>query len=170
MTYQSFLLLALAVALVAAVLDARSGHIPNWLTLGTLVVAPLLQALAGGKWAFVFSLLGAASSALLPLLLYRAGGMGGGDVKLLASLGALLQPLAGFHAVTYAFVAGALWAVVLLARQKRLLPALGVAARLFKMRRDTDTAACPPNLTELRFGPAIGAGTLLAVIVCWRGA
>lgn len=168
---QGFFLVALVVALVAALWDARTGHIPNWLTLGTLALAPVVQALVGASPTLLgWSLLGAVLCAFLPWLLFRAGGMGGGDVKLFGAVGSLLMPMASLHAVTYAFVAGAAWAVVLLARQRRLLPAFGNAARLFTVRLGARTESTPSTLTELRFGPAIFVGTFAAVLSCWSGA
>lgn len=170
-TSQYFYLAALAVALVAAVLDARTGHIPNWLTLGTLALALPAKALASSSFvASGLALLGAALCALLPWLVSRAGGMGGGDVKLFAAIGALLQPLAGLHAVSYAFLAVASWAIVLLARQGRVASAFGTAAGLFSSRFGARAAVPTREMTELCFGPAIFIGTLLAVFACWRGA
>jgi prepilin peptidase CpaA len=168
---QYFYLLALAVSLVAALVDARTGHIPNWLSVGALALAPLTKALLSASWApFVLALLGAALGALLPWLVYRAGGMGGGDVKLFAAVGALLNPLAGLHAVTYAFVAGAAWALLILARRGRVASAFGTAARLLGSRVSARPAPSVQEMTELRFGPIIFVGTLLAVLVSWRGA
>jgi prepilin peptidase CpaA len=168
---QYFYLLALAVALVAALVDARTGHIPNWLSVGPLALAPLAKALLFAGWApFALALVGAALGALLPWLVYRAGGMGGGDVKLFAAVGALLNPLAGLHAVTYAFVACAAWAIVLLARRGRVALAFGTAARLFGARLAARPVPSSQEMTELRFGPFIFVGTLLAVLASWRGA
>jgi len=170
-TPQYFYLVALGVALVAAVLDARTGQIPNWLTLGTLALAPPARALASVSLATLgLALLGAALSALLPWLVYRAGGMGGGDVKLFAAVGTLMPPLASLHAVTYAFAVGAAWAILLLARKGRIALAFGTVLRLFSSRFDARRAPLTREMTELCFGPAIFVGTLLAVVVCWRGA
>lgn len=168
---QGFFLVAVAVALLAALLDARTGHIPNWLTLGTLALAPLAKVVVSpSPGTFGLALLGAALCAVLPWLVYRAGGMGGGDVKLFAAVGALLQPVVSLHAVTYAFLVGAAWATVSLARQGRLALVFGNAARLVGSR--FGARAVPPRheMTELRFGFAISLGTLSAVLVCWRSA
>jgi prepilin peptidase CpaA len=162
-------LAAVLVALTAAFFDLKSGVIPGWLTLGSLASAPLAKSLVLGGFApFGLALLGAALCALLPLLLYRAGGMGSGDVQLLAAVGALLPPFVGLHAVTYAFLVGGAWAIVLLARQGRLAAGLGNAARLFSS--GLGSASARTTMTALRFGPAAFLGTLLAVLVCWRDA
>lgn len=161
-----FSVAAVVVALAAALFDLR-GVIPDWLTLGTLALAPFSKSLILGGFApFGLALLGAASCALLPVLLYRAGGMGSGDVKLLAAIGALLPPLVGLHAVTYAFLVAGVWAIVLLARQGRLAAGLGNAARLFSS--GLPPASARAGMSALRFGPPAFLGTLLAVLVCWR--
>ena len=69
----------------------------------TLVIAA--RALAAAVPAAGFSLLGAAVCAAVPLALWRAQAIGGGDVKLFAALGALLQTLVGVEAQFYACLA-----------------------------------------------------------------
>ena len=95
-SYHFFLMAAVVVALAAAYVDARTGHIPNALTLGPLAVAPLAHALVTAVHTHAaalalrslgFSVLGALLCALLPLAMYRSAGMGGGDVKLFAAVG-----------------------------------------------------------------------------------
>lgn len=82
-------ILALGVAIAAAVTDWRRGKIPNWLTLPPLFVAPLGYGLALGAEPALRSVWAAALSGFVPYLLFRRGVMGGGDVKLLAALGAM---------------------------------------------------------------------------------
>lgn len=103
---------ALAVALIACVTDLRHRRIPNVLTFGAAAAALLfhgvtsgfagLQVAAGG-W-----LLGTAL--FLPFFLLR--GMGGGDVKLLAALGAWLGAASVFWLAVYASIAGGVLAIV----------------------------------------------------------
>jgi len=82
-------LLLLAVALVAGIWDLRTRRIPNWLVLTGLLLGFLLNG-------FLFygpGLLRAAAGFGLALLvympLYLLRGMGAGDVKLMAALGAI---------------------------------------------------------------------------------
>jgi prepilin peptidase CpaA len=81
--------LALAVAATAALCDWRRGQIPNWVTLPPVVVAPLAYGLAFGVEHALHSLAATLLCAVVPYLLFRRGGMGGGDVKLFAALGAI---------------------------------------------------------------------------------
>jgi len=77
-----------AVALCAAVMDVRTRRIPNWFTLSTLAGALLLQVTLGGLHALALSFLASVLAGSLFLVLFLAGGMGGGDVKLMAAVAA----------------------------------------------------------------------------------
>lgn len=73
----------LLVSLGAAIWDWRVRRIPNWLCVSGLVAGFLLN-----DWRFALGGLGLALAIHLPLFAMRA--TGGGDVKLMAALGALL--------------------------------------------------------------------------------
>src|SRR5688572_13604449 len=118
-----FLGFAVLVAAVAAAFDWRTGNIPNWLTLGPLCAAPVAHAgyhLAIGRSAEAlhaagFSVLGAAVCGVVPWLFFRQGAIGGGDVKLLAALGAICRPMLGLELQFYAYIAAAVFAPARLA-------------------------------------------------------
>lgn len=76
------------VALSAAVMDVRTRRIPNWFTLSTLAGALLLQVVHGGLHALALSFMASVLAGSLFLVLFLAGGMGGGDVKLMAAIAA----------------------------------------------------------------------------------
>src|SRR4051812_12097721 len=97
--------IALLATLIAAVTDARSARIPNWLTYPLLVLGPILSLFGRAGWlpSLVLSLLGIFACALVPTLLFARNAMGGGDVKLLAALGGLLGPYAGIEVQFYSF-------------------------------------------------------------------
>ena len=82
------LMLGICVASIAAITDWSRGEIPNWLTLPPLFLAPLGYGLAMGVDFALRCVCAAILSAFVPYLLFRRGVMGGGDVKLLAALGA----------------------------------------------------------------------------------
>jgi prepilin peptidase CpaA len=109
---------------VAALTDARNGTIPNWLTLPTLALAPLAHALQSGPGALAWSLASAAVCGLVPLLLFRAGAMGGGDVKLFAAAGALAGMHAGLALQLLSYVLAASGAACRLAYRGELGPVL----------------------------------------------
>jgi len=73
---------------IAAVIDARERRIPNWLTFG-LLLGGLGRALAsGGAEGLGHASLGMLVGGAVPLVLYAISALGGGDVKLLAAIGA----------------------------------------------------------------------------------
>lgn len=102
----------LSVALVvAAVIDGWKLKVPNWLTF-PLVVGGWIYSTACFGWAGLgWSLLGTAIGLALLLPLYAIGGMGAGDVKLLAGVGAWLAAAgasAGVSDTLYAFCVSAI--------------------------------------------------------------
>lgn len=174
-----FLIVAAIVTAVAALFDWRTGHIPDWISLGALGLAPLahlgvhladgrgLGALAAGAG---FSLVGAALCGLVPYILWRAEAIGGGDVKLFAAVGALLGPIVGIRAELYAFIAGMLWAPAMLAYEGKLFRTLGNTLALFGnlFKPKAKRRKVPREMmTKMRFGPAIFAGTVATAIVEW---
>ena len=108
---------ATAVALVACAFDVRAQRIPNALTFGAAAAGIAAAAVTGGPPALGSSVAGWFVGLAIFLPVYALGGMGAGDVKLLAAIGAWLGPLGVFHAALYTAIAGGFIAVfVALAR------------------------------------------------------
>lgn len=176
-----FLVAAAVIAAIAAATDLKTGEIPNWLTLGGLLAAPFVHIGNGfahhmtGRAALSeggSSLLGAIVCVIVPAILYRQDAIGGGDVKLLACLGALLQPRLGIEAEMYSFFAAGLIAPAFLAYEGKLFRTIKNTALLAvnpllpkKKRRPVE----PALLTWFRFGPAIFIGTGITAYLHWRG-
>lgn len=172
-------IVAIAVAALAAFFDWRRGEIPNWLTYGALALGPVLHvvrmlaahetmdsALTEGG----YSVVGALACALVPAMMYRQGAIGGGDLKLLAALGALLQTMMGIEAEMYGFFAAALIAPAVLAYQGKLIStlknALAIFANLFlpkAKQRPVEESA----LSWFRLGPALFFGVALTAYLHW---
>src|SRR5262249_36633620 len=124
-----------------------------------------------GLRAAALSVGGALACTLVPALLYRAGAMGGGDLKLLAAVGALCGPLLGVEAEFYGFMIGALYAPAKMAWEGKLLRVLGntvalVANPFLPATRRREIA--PEMMSELRFGPSIFVGVVLALALNWK--
>lgn len=100
------------VGLAACVTDFRSRRIPNVLTFGASVAAFVFWAASGGLTGLGFSLAGWVVGCLLFLPWFLLRGMGGGDVKLLAALGAWVGPGLAVWVALYAAIAGGVFAVV----------------------------------------------------------
>jgi prepilin peptidase CpaA len=102
---------AIGVALLACLFDLRSRRIPNALTFGAAFAA-LAFAAAHGLSTFESSILGCLLGLALWMPVYALGGMGAGDVKLLAAIGAWLGPLGAIHVALYGAIAGGAMALV----------------------------------------------------------
>jgi prepilin peptidase CpaA len=176
--FQGLLLIAVVVSATAAVFDFKTGLIPNQITYPLTLVGAIVHfslsvyVLHGASvgWVLLETLAGALLCGVVPLLLWRSQAMGGGDVKLLTGLGAMLGPALGLQVELYAFLTAVAAAPILLAYRGVLLVTLkrsfGLLLRPF--RRSKDSAAADTPLTELRFGPAICAATALVAVLEWR--
>ena len=105
------ILLLSAMLAIAVHSDLRQQRIPNVLSLFGLLAALALQGLAGGVHGLLWGLAGATVGLLCFAPLYLLRAMGGGDVKLLAAVGAFLGPQGAFVAASLSLVAGGLAAL-----------------------------------------------------------
>lgn len=138
-------LAALCGTCAAAVIDARTGFIPEWLTRLTTLLALGLAAASGAAPAACIGACVVGGALLALHLLSRGRGLGLGDVKLGAAIGAGFGATAGIAALGVAFVAGGAYAAWMLATRR---------AR----RRDA-----------IPFGPFLAAGTLSAALLSLGG-
>lgn len=104
--------IALAIGLVACVTDVKSRRIPNVLTFGAAAAGIVAHGILGGPSGFLTGAWGWLAGTALFLPFFLLGGMGGGDVKLLAALGAWLGPRDTFWLAIYASMAGGVMAIV----------------------------------------------------------
>jgi prepilin peptidase CpaA len=102
----------LAIGLAACVVDVRTRRIPNVLTFGAALGGFLLQVATGGLDGALTSAGGWLVGALLFLPFFLLGGMGGGDAKLLAALGAWLGPRDTLWLAAYSAIAGGVLGVI----------------------------------------------------------
>jgi prepilin peptidase CpaA len=89
-----------------AVGDWRTRRIPNYLTFGGALAGIAFQTGVFGWHGLVQALLGLFLGLALLLLPYIGGGMGAGDVKALAALGAWLGPRGCFSVFCYMGLVG----------------------------------------------------------------
>jgi prepilin peptidase CpaA len=98
-----------AIGAAATVTDWRTRRIPNALTFGAAAVALAFALATGGVHGGLWSVAGFGLGLLIFLPLFVLRALGGGDVKLLAAIGAWLGPsLVGWVAVYGAIAGGAL--------------------------------------------------------------
>jgi len=106
----------------AAWLDFTTHRIPNWLTVTGLAAGLTLRAPLGSA-AFVSGVQGLGVALAVSLLLYALRAIGGGDVKLLAAVGAFFGFPAVLSALALMAVLGGAFALGMMLR-KGLLPLL----------------------------------------------
>lgn len=99
--------------------DYRAHRIPNWLT-AAMVVSGLAAQAAWFGWAGVQAgLLGVLVGFGMLILIWAMNGMGAGDVKYMAAMGAWLGPQMAFYAVIVGGLAGGVLALAMIAYQRR---------------------------------------------------
>jgi prepilin peptidase CpaA len=108
-------LCALVIGCAACVTDVQSRRIPNWLTFGAAGAALVFHAVAPTGGGLTFAAAGWFVGALIMFLPFALRGLGAGDVKLVAALGAWLGPTNAMWVALYAGVAGFVMAVVVAA-------------------------------------------------------
>ncbi len=122
--------LLLALVSIASVTDLLRHKIYNWTTYSGMLLAFGLSAaggalLAGGCatevvlrwWGWIplrESLFGLAACGLVMLVCFVTFSIGGGDVKLIAMMGALMGPEGGFEAMLWTFVLAGCMALIVL--------------------------------------------------------
>lgn len=101
-------------------------------------------------------------------IFYLLGGMGAGDIKLVAAIGALLGPKDVLFTALYTAIAGGIYAIILLFAQKDNRKALARYALMAKSFLFTGHFAYIPKdesekTTHLRYGVAIATGTIIVL-------
>jgi prepilin peptidase CpaA len=98
---------------VAAVIDGKQLKVPNWLTFPMIASGWAVNTLLFGWEGLGASLLGTVVGLALLLPAYAIGGMGAGDVKLLAGVGAWVGSSVTFYAFCLSAIVGAVIAVAM---------------------------------------------------------
>jgi prepilin peptidase CpaA len=145
--------IAILVGLAATVDDLTRRQIANWIPVAALAGGLGWQIGQNGWIGGWYALAGAAAGFAVFLIFYLLGGMGGGDVKLMAGFGALLG------------VPGVLWAALLTAGVGGIL-ALG-AIGFKSVRRAVGggkESANPKEKESIPYAPAITLGVWLSLV------
>lgn len=164
------------VVFAAAWLDLKTRRIPNWLTVSAFGLALVIR-IPMGTSAVLDGLLAAAIAFALALPVFALGGLGGGDVKLLATVGAFLGVDRLWGALFVAVLVGAVLAIVTVLRQKRAGETLANLYMLVKglTRKESytgwkgDEGEAPLTIRSAGvvtrpFAVAIAAGAVYAVL------
>jgi len=103
--------IASIVALAACVTDVRSRRIPNVLTFGAAAAAVGFHVAGAGLDGLGLAAAGWLVGTAVFLPIFLLGGMGAGDIKLMAALGAWLGPREALMVALYASLAGGVIAI-----------------------------------------------------------
>ncbi|KPK77202.1 MAG: hypothetical protein AMJ89_02885 [candidate division Zixibacteria bacterium SM23_73] len=154
--------------LLAIYSDLRWRTIPNCLTLPAITLGFLLNFL-GNSWnGLIFAFFGLLVGIGLLMLPYLLGGMGGGDVKLMGALGALLGGYSILNIFLYATLVGGGIAILVVMANKSLIETLKKVWLLLKciflFRAPLAGAGLFKKSIEIPYGLAIGAGVLIYLV------
>lgn len=165
-------LVVVVIVLISVYTDLRQRKIYNYVVIPGTLAGVALHAIAGGTAELFLSLKGLGLGFGLLLIPFALGGFGAGDVKLLGAIGALKGTVFVFKVFLAAGLAGGVLAVLVLVKQKRLLPTLKriwfsisvLLGSVFKVNtlKSLDKAEYHESLP---YGLAIGIGTLIAYLV-----
>lgn len=150
--------IAILVGMAAVMDDLRRRHIANWIPAAALAGGFGWQIGSAG-WSGAWSALsGAAAGFVVFLVFFLLGGMGGGDVKLMAGFGALLGPGRLLEAALWTAGVGGIFAVCAIAWKSLrgwIKPAV-VPAELSPEEKEKDAS--------IPYAPAIALGVWLSLV------
>jgi prepilin peptidase CpaA len=159
---------AIVVVSLAVYTDLRWRKISNNLTVPAVAAGIILNTLNGGWYGLLSSLAGLAIGIAVFIIPFALRGMGGGDVKLMGALGALLGGYAIVSVAIYTALLGGVLAIVVALYNhelgssfRRVVMILRRLAPIGGRSKRID----PKTSLRLPYGLAIGGGTVLLFII-----
>lgn len=159
-----FVLILLILLAIAFYFDLKYRIIPNWLTFGGIAVGIVGHFILPGWEPLKLSLIGAGFGFVVLLPFFWVGGMGGGDVKLMAAIGALQTWPDVFFSLCYGGLIGGIMALVILIVKGRFLMSFKLIGRtIFTLFHPSYKfiAIKEEETIQFPYGVALVAGTLL---------
>lgn len=153
---------------VATFTDLRSRRIPNWLVLPFLLAGIVVSAWLHGWNGVGQSFGGLALGVLIFGIFFWMGGMGAGDVKLCAAIGAWIGPNQLFIALVITAMAGGIMVLCWYVFGRFLKGFFMKTADLLRGRKEralhSDPEMAIPALLKRKmpYAPAIAIGTLMS--------
>ncbi|HVO97176.1 MAG TPA: A24 family peptidase [Bryobacteraceae bacterium] len=155
---------------IATVCDIRSRRIPNWLVVPFLFAGIVFMSAIGGWSGLGRSVLGVSLAGLSMGIFYWLGGMGMGDVKLCAAIGAWIGPQQLSIALVMMGISGGLMALLWAIRGGYLKQSLGGAGDLIVglgkrgFRPHPTLVLTNPAAHRMPYAPAIAIGTIFSFL------
>jgi prepilin peptidase CpaA len=160
----------LFVLIIATVTDLRSHRIPNWLSLPFLAAGIVVASSLHGFRGLSQSVCGIALAVVSIGVFCWLGGMGMGDVKLAAAIGAWIGPTQFFTAYVFMGLAGGvivlLWAAAGGFLGELLKSTGDIAAGIGKrgLRPHPILVLDNPSVRRMPYAPVIAIGTILSFL------
>ena len=158
------------VLVAAAITDVRTGKILNVVTYPAIAVGLVGHTLIGifggkGGLGLVGSVLGLAAGFLPLLVAWLAGGIGGGDAKLMGAVGALTGVNFTLSAMFYGVLVAAVMAIFVMIRRRIAMATLGRIWRFLYLSFTPGKGAGPsgPGSPTVPFGLALCIGSIVAL-------
>ncbi|HEX5235157.1 MAG TPA: A24 family peptidase [Silvibacterium sp.] len=159
-----------AVVAVATFTDLRSRRIPNWLVLPFLISGIAVSGWLHGWSGVGHSFAGIALGGFLFGILAFMGGMGMGDVKLCAAIGAWIWPGQLITALVFTGIIGGVMALCWAAAGGFLGELFSGAGNLVfgigkrGLKSDPELNLSNPRARKMPYAPAIAIGTLVSFL------
>jgi prepilin peptidase CpaA len=158
-------MMAVVIGAAASIEDVWRRQISNWIPCSALAGGLMLHSIQHGWRGAGSALAGALAGASVFLVFYLLGGMGGGDVKLMAGFGALLGVQQLLQAALWtAGCGGVMAAAVIAARAIRDLWTRSNRARAGKPAAEPLAAQPAGRGDSIPYAPAIAAGVWLSLV------
>jgi prepilin peptidase CpaA len=153
------------VGVAAIVDDLTRRRISNWIPCSAFAAGLILQTSQGGWRGAGAALLGTATGAGVFLIFYLLGGMGGGDVKLMAGFGAVLGVSRLLEAALWTAGCGGLMAVLVIsARYVRQIWRGEGSAQAKASEGESTGERRKLRADSIPYAPAIAAGVWLSLV------
>lgn len=152
---------------IATFTDIRSRRVPNWLSFPLMAAGPVVSIVVAGGHGLLESFYGWGLAVLVFGFLNWLGGMGMGDVKLMAAVGAWIGPSQLFLAMILTFLTGGLMAIVWATSKGfagELFGNTGALVGSWKrgVKPHSDLNLKNPAARKMPYVPAIATGVLLS--------
>ena len=160
---------SLLCATISAVYDVRSRRIPNFVTLPAIASGLLLHGIFGGRQQLASAAAGGLICGLIFFVFYLAGGMGGGDVKLITAAGSIVGLSLIQHLLIFTALAGGIMAIGLALYRRQLretwhnMHALAVHHTIMGLTPHPQFNISNEHTLRLPYALAIAAGSALSL-------
>ena len=152
--------LIILVGMAAMIEDLGWRRISNWTSGGAVLAGWIVNGMQKGWPGVLHSLLGTVLGFVVFLVFYLLGGMGGGDVKLMAGFGALLGDRQILPAAMLAAGSGGVMAMGFLAIRAMIRQ----GKKWFGVAAAETVPAIPKSAETIPYAPAITVGAWLALV------